>query len=292
MINLFTVTNNVFAPCVFNLIESYKLNSCNENIYVVYFDLDEEYVNLLRDTYGEQVKLVKVENECEHAFNPRFYFPKGYALKIAASTKKPFMMCDASHAFVSKTYELEFLLEKEKRFFIEYPNEIFKNKYWATKKSLELTGCDSDSFKEAQSYWSGFHAYMPTEENLSMILDQYKYMLEPDIAGPSNLTKKPDGENSYCIAHRNDQTVLSLMINKYKFNQKFEMYKYTRYGDLQTAQVMLPEIYSKIDKKAICLYSRYSKFNNFSFLPNDLRDKLNSIRNMYNIDRNTGNLAR
>lgn len=282
MISLVTVVSNDFAPSVFNLIESYRLNSCNENIYLIYFDLYEEYLTLLKENYGEQINLFKVESECPHAFNKNFYFPKAYALKIASSLETPFMMCDAAHAFVSKTYELEYMLEKEKRFFIEYPNEIFKNKYWATKKSIKLLGCDSKEFLEAQSYWAGFHAYMPTEDNKSMILEVYKYMLNSDIAGPSNLIRKPDGNDSECIAHRNDQSVLSLMINKYKFNQKFDQYKYARYGDLQTAQAMLPEVYSKIEQKSICLYSRYSKFNNFSFLSEELKNKINFIKNKNN----------
>lgn len=288
MINLVTVTNNVFAPCVFNLIESYKLNSCDEKIYIIYYDLEKEYIELFKQSYGKQIELIEVQNECEHSYNSRFYFPKGYALKIAASIKKPFMLCDASHAFISKTYELEYFLEKDTRFFIEYPNQIFKNKYWATKDSLKLMNCDTEEFREAQSYWSGFHAYIPTQENLDMIQEQYIHMLNPMIAGPSNLLQKPDGPNSICIAHRNDQTVLSIMIQKYGFNQKFEQKKYGRYGDLQTAKVMLPEIYSQIDQKSICLYSRYSKFNNFSFLSDEMKNKLNLVKNMYNIDRNTG----
>ena len=53
--DLVTVTNNVFAPCVFNLIESYKLNSSNQQIHVVYFDLEQEYVDLFKKIYGNQV---------------------------------------------------------------------------------------------------------------------------------------------------------------------------------------------------------------------------------------------
>lgn len=286
--HLYTVTNNVFAPCVFNLIESYRINSCNSKIYVIYFDLEQRYINLFKNKYGQQVELIRVEEECEHAYNPRFYFPKAFALKTAFNNKKPFMLCDASNAFVSKTHELEYLLEKNTRFFIEYPEQIFKNKYWATEKSLDIMKCNNDSFKNAQSYWSGFHAYMPTEENLEMIYEQYVHMLNPEIAGPSNLLKYPEVLNTTCIAHRNDQTVLSIMIQKYNFNQKFDMNKYSRYGDLQTAQVMLPDLYSQINKNLICLYSRYSKFNNFSFISNNLLDEINSIKNIYNIDRNTG----
>ncbi len=290
MIDLYTVTNNVFAPCVFNLIESYKLNSCNQKIYVIYFDLDEKYINLFKSKYDRQIELVKVEEECDHAYNPRFYFPKAYALKVAFHNKKTFMLCDASNAFVSKTYELEYLLEKNTRFFVEYPEEIFKNKYWATEKSLKLMNCNKNSFKEAQSYWSGFHAYIPTEENLEMIHEQYVHMLNAEIAGPSNLLKHPEGLNSNCIAHRNDQTVLSIMIEKYNFNQKFDINKYSRYGDLQTAQVMLPDLYSQINKNLICLYSRHSKFNDFSFISKNLLNEINSIKNIYNIDRNTGKI--
>lgn len=290
--NLITVTNNTFAPCVFNLIESYKLNSCNEDIFIIYYDLKKEYIELFKKRYGLQVCLIPVEEECEHAFNSRFYFPKAYALKTANFINKPFMICDASHAFINKTYELEYLVEEKTRFFIEYPTEIFKNKYWATKKSLKLANCDSDFYKEAQSYWSGFHAYYPTDENKSMIQEQYELMLNPDIAGPSNLLQKPDGISETCMAHRNDQTVLSLMIQKYGFNQPFNIDLYNKFGDLQTAQAMLPSIYKMLDKNKICLYSRFSKHNNFKFIDEKLKKEIEKVYEMYNIDRNTGNILK
>jgi len=289
---LFTVTNNVFAPCVFNLIESYKLYSCNKEIFIIYYDLNDDYIKLFKNKYGSQVNLIPVEKECEHAFNSRFYFPKAYALKIAHSLNKPFMLSDASNAFLYNTYELEYLVKEKSRFFIEYPTEIFKNKYWATKKSLEIMKCNSVHHKEAQSYWSGFHAYEPTDENKQMIFDQYKLMLNSDIAGPSNLLNKPDGSDADCIAHRNDQTVLSLMINKYGFNQAFNIDKYNKFGDQQTAKFMLPDIFRNFDERKICLYSRFSKNNNFKFIDNDLKSKLEKIFEMYNIDRNTGKIIK
>lgn len=286
--DLLTITNNVFAPCVFNLIESYKLNSSDENIFVIYYDLNDQYIDLLKKTYGSQINFIEVEKECDHAFNSRFYFPKGYALKFAANNLKKFMICDASHAFVNKTYDLEYWLEEDTRFFIEYPEEVFKNKFWSTEKSLKLCGCDNEKIKNSQSYWSGFHAYITTDENKKMLLDQYKLMLNEDIAGPSNLLRYPDGQDKYCIAHRNDQTVLSLMIYKYNFIQPFNIEKYNRYGDLQTAQTMLPDIYKKLDFKKIALYSRYSKNNNFSFIDNKKLKEIENIDKIYNIDRNTG----
>jgi hypothetical protein len=286
--DLVTVTNDVFAPCVFNLLESYKKFSCNENVYVIYYDLKEEYINLLKQIYKNQINFVKVEEECGHAYNSRYYFPKGYALKFAAKNLKQFVMCDASHAFLNKTYELEYLLEKDTRFFIEYPEEIFKNKYWSTKKSLMLSEMDNEETKNSQSYWSGFHAYIVTDENKEMLNEQHKLMLLEDVAGPSNLLNRPDGINSECIAHRNDQTVLSLMIDKYKFRQPFDLDKYNKYGDIQTAELMLPQIYKKMSPSKTILYSRYSKNNNFSFIDKKILEQIEEIDKIYNIDRNTG----
>jgi hypothetical protein len=286
--DLVTVTNNVFAPCVFNLIESYKQFSSNENIYVIHYDLKEEYIILLKQIYKNQVNFIKVEEECKHAHNSRYYFPKGYALKFAAKNLDQFALCDASHAFLKKTYELEYFLEKDSRFFIEYPEEIFKNKYWSTKKSLIMSGMDDEETKNAQSYWSGFHAYITTDENKEMLNEQYRLMLLEEMAGPSNLLNKPDGVNSECIAHRNDQTVLSLMIHKYKFRQPFELDKYNKHGDIQTAQRMLPEVYNKMSPSKTILFSRYSKNNNFSFVDKNILKQIEEIDKIYNIDRNTG----
>ena len=286
--DLVTVTNNVFAPCVFNLIESYRLNSSNEQVHIIYFDLEQEYVDLFKKTYGKQVNLIPVQKDCEHAFNPRFYFPKGFALKYAAQNLKTFLMCDASHAFVNKTYDLEYYIEKDTRFFIEYPGETFKNKHWCSKKSLDILECNTKEIREAQSYWSGLHGYVVNDENKQMLMDQYHSMLHKDVAGPSNLIRYPDGPKADCIGHRNDQTVLSLMIYKYGFRQPFDLSKYNRYGDLQTMQVMMPNIYSQFDLSKVAMYSRFSKGNNFYFLKSDLLKEIERISEIYKIDRNTG----
>lgn len=290
--DLLTVTNNTFAPCVFNLIESYKLNSANQQVHIVYFDLEEEYINLFKSTYGDQVNLIPVQKECEHAFNPRFYFPKGYALKYASENLKTFLICDASHAFVGRTSELEYLIEKDKRFFIEYPEPLFKNKHWCSKKSLQLLDSDTEEIRESQSYWSGLHGYVVDDENYEMLQDQYKAMLHKDVAGPSNLIRYPDGPNMDCMGHRNDQSALSLMIYKYGFRQPFDLLKYNRYGDLQTMRVMLPQIYSQFDLNKVCVYSRFSKSNNFYFIRKELLEKIQKITEIYNIDRNTGRVIK
>ena len=286
--DLVTVTNNVFAPCAFNLIESYKLNSSNQQVHVVYFDLEDEFIDLFRSTYGDQVKLIPVQKDCDHAYNPRFYFPQGYAMKYAAQNLKTFLYCDASHAIVNKTFELEYLIDKDKRFFIEYPGDVFKNKHWCTKKSLQILDCDTEEIRESQSYWSGLHGYVVNNENHNMLMDQYEALLDKDVAGPSNLIRFPDGASTDCIAHRNCQSVLSLMIYKYGFRQPFELSKYNRYGDLQTMQAMLPNIYSQFDLNKVAVYSRFSKGNNFYFLREELLKKLETISEIYKINRNTG----
>ena len=148
---------------------------------------------------------------------------------------------------------------------------------------MQILGCDTEEIRESQSYWSGLHGYVVDDENKSMLMDQYIALTNKDVAGPSNLIRYPDGHDSDCIGHRNDQTVLSLMIYKYGFRQPFDLYKYNRYGDLQTMQVMLPDIYSQFDLSKVAIYSRFSKGNNFLFLKRRLtKGSRKSIRNLQN----------
>lgn len=287
--DLLTVTNDVFAPCAFNLMESYIKNGANEQIHVCYFDLSDGYISFFKERYGDQINLFEVERVCSHSHAPRFYFPKGFALKYAANNLGTFLMCDASHSFVKHSYELETLIEERGRFFIEYPTDLFKNKHWATNESLKIMGLNSYNAKESQSYWSGLHGYVNDAENKKMLLEQYEWMLNPKVAGPSNLIRFPEGNNSDCIGHRNDQTVLSLMIHKYGFRQPFDINIYNSYGDLQTMQAMLPEIFRSIDLQKVKVYSRHSKHNNFAFLNQEMIERLSSIREIYKVDRNTGN---
>ena len=74
----------------------------------------------------------------------------------------------------------------------------------------------------------------------------------------------PDGETSDCVEHRQDQSVLSLLIHKYNRHQGFDIGKNSKYGDWQTFIHFDDQYRHNFDQ--MILSPRESKFGNFRFL--------------------------
>jgi len=120
--------------------------------------------------------------------------------------------------------------------FVQYPPvPTLRNIEWTTKACFKALGCDEPRYHNSIQYMGGFQAYMPTADNLKHIEEMCKFMLKPEIAGPSNWTQQPDGPNG-CRAHRNDQSVLSILIERNGWHQYFEPVHFMKYGDYPTLQ--------------------------------------------------------
>ena len=92
----------------------------------------------------------------------------------------------------------------------------------------------------------------------------YDCMLNPKIALPDTTIKRPDGDRSPCREHRQDQSVLSVLIHKHNRHQQFNPTRNARYGDWQTLAEF--DRNYEHDFEQMVLSPRESKFNNFRFL--------------------------
>ena len=143
-----------------------------------------------------------------------------------------------------------------------YPYGGLTNQYWCTKKSIAII--DSPGSEIMPQYWAGFQAYKKSIDNITFIEEMYQHMLNPETALPDTTVRYPDGKDSMCIEHRQDQAILSLLIHKYGRHQKFDPMKNSKYGDWQTFREFDREYNHDFDK--MVLSPRESKFNNFRFL--------------------------
>ena len=101
--DLCTVISERFIPQALNLIQSYKVLSYNQNVYLYYFNTDRAKLNVFENLFGEQIKIIEVEKVCNHALNPRVFFYKVYAINDCLSNHSDgFIYSDSANCFVKE----------------------------------------------------------------------------------------------------------------------------------------------------------------------------------------------
>lgn len=229
--NLVTVVSPEFLNSAKSLIDSFQKIYPDDKVILCYFggEIKDDII------FKENIYLIEVPHLCPHAHNPRFYFFKTYALKAAMSFNEPFLYLDSRHILIKKPIEIEKALQEKDRFFIQYSHEdIYKLKVCTTSKCFEKMNCELDKYKESYCYWAAIQAYNPTDFNKAFIEEMLIYMMDPDVAGPSNFIENPEPENPDCLYHRNDQSCLSILIEKYNIHQPFDFNISQKYGDVDT----------------------------------------------------------
>jgi|10_taG_2_1085330.scaffolds.fasta_scaffold47153_2 hypothetical protein len=271
---LTTVTNRKYFLNAINLIESYKQNSFNKEVLFYYFDLEDNHLDLLKKRYGAQIVLNEVEKVCDHAHSPRMFFYKVAAIYGASLANHDFIYSDSTNAFVNFTLDIKKDVEEKGCLITRYNDERLKNKYWVTNKCFEKMNCNETKYFEAPQYWAGFQCYKANETNKKLINDMHTHALDIDVIGPDTTVKSPDGDHSLCVEHRQDQAILSLLIEKYNLQQEYNREILNKYGDQQTL-VSFDASYG-VDTNNIVLFSRMSKFGDYRFIGDLFKKKFNT----------------
>ena len=260
--DLCTVISERFIPQALNLIQSYKLFSYNQKVYLYHFNTDVNKLKIFNEIFGDQVKLIEVVSDCDHALNPRVFFYKVYAIRdCLLNYSKSMIYSDSANCFVREAKNIHNELIDDSMF-LTYPYEKLTNRYWTTRACFDTI--EAPGAEIMPQYWAGFQAYKKTDQNIEFINQLHDYMLLPDVALPDMNVKKPDGNDAPCIEHRCDQSVLSLLIHKNNRHQSFDTEKNNKYGDWQTLINFDQNYKHNFDK--LILSPRESKFGNFRFL--------------------------
>lgn len=239
--NLITTCSPFYYGTAKKLVDSFRIFYPDDMAIVYYFGGSAP--NIGADEYIEIPKI------CEHAHLGTHFFFKTYAMWHAMNLGVPFIYLDSRHRFLSQPKEIESALQTKGRFFVQYPNSHiivnrdtvrFNLKCVTTQKCFENMGCNEPRYKDALSYWAAIQAWIPTEEHVKFANEFLEHMKHPNIAGPSNKIWKPEPSNPECLCHRNDQSVLSILIEKYGWHQPYSDDIWMKYGDFHTIKTVEP----------------------------------------------------
>jgi hypothetical protein len=259
--DLCSVISQGFIRQALNLIHSYKVNSYDKQVFLYYFNTNKKDLDIFEKTFPKQVTLLEVPELCPHALDPRAFFYKTYAINdCLVNNSKAMIYSDSANCFV-RPHDIAEDLQDESLFMI-YNHPALSNKYWTTKRCFEKVS--SYGSENMPQYWAGLQIYKRTEDNISFVQQMLEFMKDPEIALPNTTVKKPDGPDSKCREHRQDQSVLSLLIHKHDRHQHFNIQRNDRYGDWQTTINFNPSQAPNFDQ--MVLSPRESKFGRFRFL--------------------------
>jgi len=259
-VDLCTVTNQRYFVNAINLIKSYQVNSCNEKVFLYYFDLDDDTLAKAKHLESEKLELREVPESCPHAYEPTVFYYKTFAIKDSLPSSQGIVYSDATNAFIKKSDIRESLVDGA--MFLPYNDERLLNKYWTTDRCFEKMS--ADSARNMMQYWAGFQAYEKSDKNIKFTEEMHEYMLDPEIALPNTSVKNPDGENRMCKEHRQDQSVYSLLIHNHFRHNFYDPILQNKYGDWQTFKVHDPNYI--VNEAQMVMSARESKFGNLRFL--------------------------
>ena len=137
--DLCTVISEGFIPQALNLIQSYKILSYDQNIYLYYFNTDRQKLNIFTELFGDKVKLIEVKNVCDHALSPRIFFYKVYAIKDCLENhSNGFIYSDSANCFVREAKNIHDHLIDDSMFLREELGKVSPD--IELKQSIEIGG--------------------------------------------------------------------------------------------------------------------------------------------------------
>ena len=135
------------------------------------------------------------------------------------------MYSDAAIEIIGDLQPLYDITSKSNRMVFTIPGNHL-NKVWTKKDCFVLTGCDKPEYHNSYQVNGAISLWKKTLENIDFLLEWQKLMRDPRI-----ITDDPNfcGQNYPEFRdHRHDQSILSLLSIKYKFEQYRDP---TQYGN-------------------------------------------------------------
>lgn len=258
--DLCSVFSENYLLSAINLVKSYNIHSYNSKVYLYYFNCNKDRLSVF-EQFGKNVELIPVPNEVEFAHNPKAFYYKLYALNNCSKLSNSFIYSDITNCFISNATNIHLDMIDD-CLFLAYPYEKLTNKYWTTKKCFDII--QSPLAEMMPQYWAAFQTYNMNDENKLFINQMYEYAKIKDCLLPQVGIRHPDGQMNDCIEHRQDQSIYSLLINKFNKHQFYDIDKDNKYGDWQTL-ISFDKNY-KVDASKRILSPRESKFGNYRFL--------------------------
>lgn len=254
MFDLCTVTNAKYIDNAILLSNSYLYYFGNNKIFIYYFDIPDTLINSYIQQHKD-IAFIEIPKLFPHMYNTKVFLYKTYALKdLINNHSNKFIYSDATNMFIRSLDLAKYFTNNV--LFLPYQHSLLINKYWTTHKCL--LKMNALAYGDYAQYWAGFQGYISDTITVKLINSMYDFMTDTDIAFPDASVRNPDGENMYCIEHRGDQSVLSILIEQLNLHQDYSEEKQKLFGDKQTFQLM-DNTYN-INLSECCLVSRATKY--------------------------------
>jgi len=269
---LVTVANENFILHAINLFLSHDFHNKPDRKVLYYFNTNNDKIKFAKEIV-DNLEAIEIPQINDFIYNTRIFLFKTYALANEIRKKESFIYSDSANTYVKEDNFLDTYLEHNQRLLLQYPEEIKKNRYFTTKKCFKLLDCNTDYYKDKKQYWAGLQAYKYTEENENLLLQQYNYMQNANVAYPESNVERPDGSLSECWFHRNDQSVLSLLIEKHNLSQDFSYETFDRYGDIYTVFEHDLSFKQNYDSNKMIIHARQAKKDGLKYINSKTRDE-------------------
>lgn len=269
---LVSVANESFLPHAINLFLSYDSFHNSDKKVLYYFNTNLDKLEFAKKIV-KNLEIIEIPKINDYMYNTKIFLFKAYALAQEIIKKEDFIYSDSANVYVRKDDFLESHLEAHDRLLLEYPEEIKKNKFFTTKRCFKLLGCDTEYYKDKKQYWAGLQAYKYTKENELLLTSQFDYMQDKNISFPESTVERPDGSSSECWFHRNDQSVLSLLVEKYGLAQPFDHETFNRYGDFYTVFEHDLSYRKQYDENKMIIHARQGRKFGLSYFNKEMSDQ-------------------
>lgn len=252
MISLITCCNLKFLNKAIKCLESsYLVNpSICHCLYFVGNDFDIKIPEFIT---------VKYIPDNPKNLNDIFLFAyKYWAILKELETSNLVLYTDSTHLIKKSFIDIDKYFHND-CFILTYKSGQFLIKDWTTKKCLEFLS--ANEYLNIPQVWAGFQGYKLTDKNIEFLKKILYLCLDEQLSGPYPWIHNPDGKNSECLYHRNDQSILSIELLKNDLYPDFSIQKNYEFGDYLSEKYFYPEDYDGDVLNSIyrCLYPRYFK---------------------------------
>ena len=235
MINLITCCNNIFFDKAIDCFNSSFDN--NKDIkHIIYLFGDKPVSPDVPDFISIKI----IPENIENLNNPSLFAYKYWAILDSLNDAEIVIYTDSANKINGELSDIEDFYFMDS-LLLRYPEDHFLIKNWTTKKCIQKL--EGESFLDTPQIWAGFQSYKKTIKNTDFLNRVLSLCLDESISGPEPSIENPDGDQSECKSHRNDQSILSIESLKSKIYPVFKEEVDNIFGDFLSSIMVYPNNY-------------------------------------------------
>lgn len=252
---LVTCFNKAYVKNAANLINSFRSFYPYSSVFVYLFG--EEHRDEAEKVFDELYSMCDKRGCDRQVIVPKltdWFHEAGYfAFKPwSVNNALPFvnhdeflLYCDASHEFHDRVPLIEEKIKELGAYFMRFPSSALSNERWTTalcaekvRKFYSDENATLGKLNDPQ-FIGGMFALRRTLKNMILVACWAKLCEDFEVVSPLPSIYFPDGANTPCISHRNDQSVLSMILPHYYQDNPFDfsIQSFEEAGDLATLSV-------------------------------------------------------